>query len=143
MSQPPKLLPRNRRDALTRSEIMSRIRSRDTAPEKRVGNELRSLGTHYRAHVASLPGTPDFANKSRRWALFVHGCFWHSHKGCHLASTPKSNLAYWRPKLERNLERDYENLQALKRLGFRVQVIWECEIKSRPLKKRLKRFLSE
>lgn len=142
MGQLVKLLPRSKRSALTRGEIMARIRSRDTEPEMRIRCELLGLGVRYRMHVTSLPGKPDFANKSRRWALFVHGCFWHSHQDCRFAAMPKSNLKYWLPKLRRNKERDHENELALKKLGYRVQVIWECEAYADvPLKRTLRNFL--
>jgi DNA mismatch endonuclease (patch repair protein) len=88
---------------------------------------LRLNKIRYRTHVADLPGMPDFANKTRKFAIFVQGCFWHSHEGCALASQPKSNQDYWRPKLKRNRERDAANYAAIQRLGFRILVVWECE----------------
>jgi DNA mismatch endonuclease, patch repair protein len=122
-----RLAPRGRRDALTRSQIMSRIRSTDTRPEIRVRSAVHLLGIRYRKHVASLPGKPDLANIRRKWAVFTHGCFFHSHAGCKLASNPKTRRDYWVPKLRRNTERDKQKLDQLHRLGYRVLIIWECE----------------
>jgi DNA mismatch endonuclease, patch repair protein len=121
-----KLLPRQRRAALSRSEAMSRIRSANTAPERVVRRLLSSAGVKYRLNVRDLPGKPDFANKTRKFAIFAHGCFWHSHEGCGLASDPKSNRSYWLPKLERTKARDVAHVQQLEQLGYHVLVIWEC-----------------
>lgn len=98
-------------------------------PEIRVGAALYELGFRYRRHVTSLPGTPDFANRRRRWAIFVHGCFWHSHHGCRRATVPKTRTEYWLPKLMGNVERDKAHIEELQRLGFLVLVIWECQIR--------------
>lgn len=105
---------------------MSRIRSSGTAPERVVRQILSRSGTKYRMNVRDLPGKPDFANKTRKFAIFVHGCFWHSHENCALASDPKSNRSYWQPKLVRTKARDLANVQRLEDLGYRVLVIWEC-----------------
>lgn len=121
-----KLLPRHKRAPLSRGEAMSRIRSYGTAPERVVRQILSRSGTKYRMNVRDLPGRPDFANKTRKFAIFVHGCFWHSHENCALASDPKSNRSYWQPKLERTKARDLANVQRLEELGYRVLVIWEC-----------------
>lgn len=112
---------------MTRSENMARIRGRDTAPEIRVGVALRQLGLRYRKHVTSLPGSPDFANCRRGWAIFVHGCFWHRHQGCRRATTPSARIEYWIPKLLGNAKRDKTNAEKMEQLGFRVLVIWECQ----------------
>ena len=129
-ANPIKLAPRSERRALTISESMARIRSQNTLPERRVHALVRSLGHQFRKNVATLPGTPDLANKRAGWAIQVHGCFWHSHKGCKLASSPRSNSDYWRPKLKRNKERDRERQLELRRLGFRIIVVWECETRA-------------
>ncbi|WP_249126384.1 MULTISPECIES: very short patch repair endonuclease [unclassified Bradyrhizobium] len=121
-----KLLPRHKRAALSRGESMSRIRSKDTAPERVIRQLLSVAGIRYRLNVRDLPGKPDFANKTRKFAIFVHGCFWHSHEGCALASDPKSNRGYWRPKLDRTKARDLEHVRRLEELGYRVLVVWEC-----------------
>ena len=108
---------------------MSRIRSQNTRPEILTRAAVHALGLRFRNHVEDLPGKPDLANKKRKWAIFVHGCFWHSHKGCKLASSPKSNTGYWAPKLSRNQERDIEKISALRSKGFRVLVVWECDVR--------------
>ena len=92
---------------------MSRIRSSGTAPERVVRQLLSRAGIRYRLNVRDLPGKPDFANKTRKFAIFVHGCFWHSHENCALASDPKSNRSYWQPKLERTKARDLAHLERL------------------------------
>src|SRR4051812_9333807 len=125
----PEILPRNKRAPLTRSEVMSRIRSIDTRPERATRSAVHALGVRFRKHVANLPGKPDLANAKQGWAIFVHGCFWHSHANCKLASSPKSNKEYWSPKLLRNKARDRQKISLLRRLGFRVLVIWECEVR--------------
>jgi DNA mismatch endonuclease, patch repair protein len=105
---------------------MSRIRSSGTAPERVVRQLLCQAGIKYRLNVRGLPGKPDFANKTRKFAIFVHGCFWHSHENCALSSDPKSNRSYWQQKLERTKARDLAHIKRLKELGYRVLVIWEC-----------------
>jgi DNA mismatch endonuclease (patch repair protein) len=109
--------------------MMARIRSKDTRPEVLTRSAVQALGLRFRNHVVDLPGKPDLANKTRKWAIFVHGCFWHSHAGCRLASSPKSNAGYWREKLARNQARDAERTAALEAQGYRVLVVWECEVR--------------
>jgi DNA mismatch endonuclease Vsr len=113
-------------DAAT-SARMARIRQRGTKIETLVATELRRLGLHYRKNVKRLPGSPDFANRSRRWAVFVNGCFWHHHTGCVRATVPKSNVAFWEEKFEANRRRDARAIRRLRREGYRVVLIWECE----------------
>lgn len=110
-----------------RSRQMSLVRGRDTKPEIRVRKALHAEGLRYRLHDASLPGKPDLIFPSRRIAVFVHGCFWHRHEGCAAARLPKSRLDFWLPKLSGNAARDQKNAAALKALGWKVLVIWECE----------------
>ncbi len=110
-----------------RAALMGRVRQKDTGPEQAVASALRSLGAGYRKNVRSLPGSPDFANKSRKWAVFVHGCFWHRHTGCRRATTPKANRDFWLDKFATNRTRDARAICALRRMGFRVAVVWECE----------------
>jgi DNA mismatch endonuclease (patch repair protein) len=125
-----------------RSENMRRIRSTDTAPEIIVRRLVHGIGFRYRLHVASLPGKPDLVLPRLKKIIEVRGCFWHQHQKCIDSHIPKSRLEYWRPKLERNQRRDVENLRALKSLGFKVLIVWECEAESdRRLASRLKRFL--
>ncbi|MHB8392733.1 MAG: very short patch repair endonuclease [Acidobacteriaceae bacterium] len=111
---------------------MGRIRSRDTKPEVRTRSAVHALGLRFRIHVADLPGKPDLANKMRRWAIFVHGCFWHSHENCQLASKPRSNTGYWSDKLVRNRERDAIHQKALRDLGYDVLIVWECDTRDDP-----------
>ncbi len=117
-------------DQATRSRMMSRIRNRDTAPERVVRQELYRLGIRYRLHNGKLPGRPDIVISRLRTVIFVHGCFWHRHPGCRMAYTPKSNVEFWLTKLEGNARRDTENQARLAELGWRVIVIWECEIRN-------------
>ncbi|MGA2084674.1 MAG: DNA mismatch endonuclease Vsr [Terracidiphilus sp.] len=125
-----------------RSQNMRSIRSKDTKPEMRVRLLLYGLGHRYRLHVKSLPGCPDIVFRSRRKALFVHGCFWHQHKGCHDAHLPKSRLSYWGPKLRCNVERDRRNAQLLRDAGWATLTVWACELADeKALASRLKKFL--
>ena len=125
-----------------RSNRMSRIRSQDTKPELVVRRLLHQLGYRYRLHPHDLPGRPDIVFRSRRKIIFVNGCFWHAHHRCKIASLPKSNTEFWRKKFEKNRERDQKNYQILKRNGWQVKVIWECEIKEvKILSKTLSAFL--
>ena len=125
-----KLKPRRERAALTRSQMMARIRSQDTRPEILTRTAVHALGIRFRKHAAGLPGKPDLANQKKRWAIFVHGCFWHAHKDCRLASDPKSNRKYWGEKLRRNQIRDGEKIAALRAMGFRVLIVWECDVRN-------------
>jgi DNA mismatch endonuclease (patch repair protein) len=109
--------------------MMARIRSKNTKPEVLTRSAVQALGLRFRTHVDDLPGKPDLANKTRKWAIFVHGCFWHSHAGCRLASSPKSNTGYWTDKLARNRARDVDKIAALEARGFRVLVVWECDVR--------------
>jgi DNA mismatch endonuclease, patch repair protein len=107
---------------------MSRIRKVDTRPELVVRKLVTRLGYRYRLHRRGLPGTPDLSFATRRKAIFVHGCFWHQHK-CLLGNKrPRLRQGYWLPKLERNVARDHESQIALKNAGWKVLVVWECEI---------------
>ncbi len=112
-----------------RSAMMSKIRGRNTRPELRVRKTAHRLGLRFRLHRRDLPGTPDLVFPARRKAVFVHGCFWHSHAGCRYAYKPKSNVAFWKDKLQKNLDRDVRTARELKALGWDVIVIWECETK--------------
>jgi DNA mismatch endonuclease (patch repair protein) len=114
---------------VNRSENMRAIRSKDMRPELAVRSLVHRLGYRCRLHRKDLPGKPDLVFASRRKVIFVHGCFWHSHRGCKAAHVPKSNLEYWGPKLERNRVRDKKALKAIKAIGWDAFVIWECETK--------------
>jgi len=120
-----------------RSALMSRVRQRGTEAELAVGAALRQLGVSYRLNVSSLPGSPDFANRKMKWAIFVHGCFWHRHTGCKRSSLPKTNQEFWRDKFLTNRTRDARAVRELRRLGFRVALVWECQTED-PAKLRLR-----
>ncbi len=111
-----------------RSRLLGRVRQTRTKPEERVAKILRDLGIGYRRNVRGLPGSPDFANKTRRFAIFVNGCFWHNHRGCKRATVPKNNRAFWSAKFAANRKRDADRIRELRRRGFRVVVVWECEV---------------
>ena len=124
-----------------RSENMRSIRSENMKPELVVRSLVHKLGYRFRLHRKGLPGKPDLVFSSRRKAIFVHGCFWHAH-GCKRAHVPKSNVDYWKPKLERNQARDGENVATLSASGWESLIVWECETADEhSLKKRLRTFL--
>ena len=110
-----------------RSALMSRVRQKGTSAELAVGAALRSLGLSYRLNVRALPGSPDFANRSAKWGVFVHGCFWHHHTNCKRATVPKTNEHFWRTKFAANRVRDAKAIRSMRGSGFRLAVIWECE----------------
>lgn len=109
---------------------MAAVRSRDTQPEMVVRRTAHALGYRYRLHRRDLPGRPDLVFARLRLAIFVHGCFWHGHEGCSKATIPKSNSAFWANKLARNRQRDQLVRQALEAAGWKVEVLWECELKN-------------
>lgn len=111
-----------------RSWNMSRIRSKNTQPEKVVRSLLHNLGYRFKLHVSYLPGKPDIVLPKYKTAVFVHGCYWHRHLGCKFAYTPKSNKAFWNKKFKDNIRRHEEVVKKLNDLGWFVLVIWECEI---------------
>lgn len=116
-------------DSQKRSEMMSRIRGRDTKPEIIVRRIAHRLGFRFRIHRRDLPGCPDIVFPRYRAVIMVHGCFWHRHPGCRYAYTPKTRVRFWKDKFESNVVRDRRNETALHELGWRVLVIWECETK--------------
>lgn len=120
-----------------RSWNMSRIRGCNTAPEIRVRSLLHGMGYRFRVHRRDLPGRPDVVLPKYRTAIFVHGCFWHRHAKCRMAYTPKSRSAFWTAKFRENTARDHLQTRALRRLGWNVVVIWECQTKSEAVLKRL------
>jgi DNA mismatch endonuclease (patch repair protein) len=119
------------RSISARSENMRRIRSRNTLPEMVVRSMVHALGYRFRLHQGNLPGRPDIVFPSRKRVIFVHGCFWHAHRGCARTHVPKTNDAYWVPKLAGNKDRDRRNRRELATSGWRSLVIWECEIQNR------------
>ncbi len=110
-----------------RSWNMSRIRGKDTRPERTVRSLLHRLGYRFRLHRKNLPGKPDIILPRHKTIIFVHGCFWHQHKGCKEATMPKSRTEWWQEKLEGNAARDKRNKAELRRAGWRVLTVWECE----------------
>lgn len=121
---------------------MKRQKKRDTAPELIVRRLVSSLGARYRIASSSLPGSPDLSNRSLGWAIFVHGCFWHGHRGCTRSTTPKRNSHFWEAKIQRNRLRDRQKATHLRALGIRVLVLWECEISKKNIATKLARFLN-
>jgi len=126
-----------------RSEMMSRIRGKDTAPEVAVRSLLHRMGYRFRLHRRDLPGRPDVVLPRHHVVVFVHGCFWHRHRACKLAYTPKTRRKFWREKFEGNVERDRIVQRKLRKLGWKVVVVWECETGSeKDLKRRLEKKLN-
>ena len=111
-----------------RSWNMSQIKSKDTTVEIKVRKYLFSQGFRYRKNVKTLPGKPDIVLPKYKTIIFIHGCFWHRHEGCKRATIPKSNLDYWEKKFKRNVENDILHTEQLKKQGWKVIVLWECEI---------------
>jgi DNA mismatch endonuclease (patch repair protein) len=109
---------------------MRAIAKKNTKPEIRVRRRLHALGYRFRLHRSDLPGTPDIVLPKHRLTILVHGCFWHQHPGCNHANRPRTRQEYWLPKLERNVARDRAAIAALEELGWRVVVLWECELGS-------------
>ena len=123
---------------------MGRIRSSDTRPEMHVRRLLHRLGYRYVLHRRDLPGVPDLVFPSRKKIVFVQGCFWHQHEGCIDGRIPKSRVGYWKPKLQNNVKRDRLNIAKLRRAGWKVMLVWECEAaKADTVGKRLVRFLGK
>lgn len=114
---------------LTRSQVMARVKSKNTTPEIKVRAALWRAGLRYRLHRADLPGKPDLVFAGRRVVVFVHGCFWHGHDCRRGARMPKDNADYWRRKIDRNRARDAQAAADLAAAGWRVLTVWECEIK--------------
>lgn len=128
--------------ATRRSEIMSRVRCKDTRPEMFVRRLVHGAGYRYRLHVSGLPGRPDLVFTARKKVIFIHGCFWHSHAECPQARVPKSRIEFWLSKLQTNKERDARNLKALTEAGWKVLILWECELQSPTLMQKIREFLT-
>lgn len=124
---------------------MSRIRSKDTGPEKKVRSLLHQMGYRFRIHVKSLPGQPDIVLPKYKKIIFVHGCFWHLHKGCRDGTIPKTQHKKWKTKLEQNVERDKTHTKQLRGKGWKVIVVWECEAEKKidKVERKLSRFLGQ
>lgn len=111
---------------------MSRIRGRNTGPERSLRSLLHKEGFRFRLHDRSLPGTPDIVLRKHRTVIMVHGCYWHRHPGCRNATTPSTRTDFWTEKFEGTIARDKQNVAALTGLGWRVLVVWECDLKKHP-----------
>lgn len=115
-------------DKETRSRIMSKIKGKDTKPELKVRRFLFSKGFRYRKNQKGLPGRPDLVLKKHNSVVFVNGCFWHGHAGCKKFVLPKTRTDFWKEKIEKNRKRDRKNVSILRKSGWRVHVIWECDL---------------
>lgn len=137
--------PYSRRDLMDcftkekRSENMSRIRSKGTKPEKKTIKWFKNKGYNLEVNKSNLPGKPDIVISEKKLIIFVHGCFWHHHKNCKYATLPKTNRKYWIPKIKNNIKRDKSNARKLRKKGWHVITIWECQIKEN-INKHLKRI---
>lgn len=120
-----------------RSYNMSRIRSKDTKPEEMVRKYLFSKGLRYRKNVKDLPGKPDIVLSKYKTVIFVNGCFWHGHEGCRYFVMPKSNTEYWNDKIENNIKRDILTYKKLSEMGWKIVVVWECELKKEKMERTL------
>ncbi len=126
-----------------RSRIMAAVSSKNTKPEMAVRSIVHKLGYRYRLHSADLPGKPDLVFPSRGKVIFVHGCFWHRHPRCRYASQPKTHVTFWKDKFHTNLARDRRVQAELKKLGWEILIVWQCEIKNQEkLSRRLDDFLA-
>src|SRR2546421_9310973 len=135
-----------RKDRLTkarRSWNMSRIRGKDTTPEKVVRSLLHRMGYRFRLHAKKLPGRPDIVLPKYKTVIFVHGCFWHRHKGCKNCTTPTNRREWWLKKLNGNADRDRIRQRALRKLGWRTIIVWECQTERPTAVQRLSRKLAE
>jgi DNA mismatch endonuclease (patch repair protein) len=131
-------------DKAKRSAVMARVKSRDTKPELLLRKTLTALGARYRLQRKDLPGKPDVVMPGRKLVFFVHGCFWHGHDCARGARVPKANRDYWLAKVARNKARDTASVLALETAGWRVETIWECEMKdAEALKSRLASTLDQ
>lgn len=129
---------------MQRSRNMSKIKSRDTSPEKQVRSLLHKLGFRFRLQQKTLPGKPDIVLKKYKSVIFVNGCFWHGHEGCKRAKRPQTHTEFWNKKIDSNIRRDEENIRELTSLGWHVLTIWECELKNLDLiSEKLINFLRE
>ena len=141
------LVPATMTDRVTREKrswIMSRVRRADTKPEVVVRSTLHRMGYRFRLHDPRLPGRPDIVLRRHNAVIFVNGCFWHRHRACKKMTTPKVRKRFWVEKFKRNMERDRKNYRLLRRQGWRILVLWECQVDDIPtLGRRILAFLRE
>ena len=116
-----------------RSRNMSAIKSKNTKPEIKVRKVLHSMGYRFRLHSKDLPGSPDIVLPKYKTVIFVHGCFWHRHENCRYASTPKTRQEFWNKKFNENINRDKINQENLSSKGWKIIIIWECEIRNKKI----------
>ncbi len=127
-----------------RSWNMSRIKSKNTSPERLVRSMIHALGYRFRIHTDKLPGKPDIALARLKTVVFVHGCYWHRHPGCSLAYTPKTRTEFWEKKFSSNVLRDNHVANEILKLSWRILTVWECELKdTEKLKKRISKDLAD
>ena len=126
-----------------RSEIMSHVTGKETKPEIIVRKYLFARGLRYRKNVKRLPGTPDIVFPKYKTAVFVNGCFWHGHENCKAATLPSSNVDYWRNKISSNVERDKKQQMQLEQMGYKVFVIWQCQLNSKEQEDTLQNLVEE
>ena len=126
-----------------RSEIMAKVSSKDTKPEIFVRKFLFSKGFRYRKNVKEFTGKPDIVLPKYKTLIFIHGCFWHGHENCEAAKLPASNVEYWTKKVSSNVTRDIHHKKILRKLGWNVIVLWECDLKTKSREKRLELLLNE
>jgi DNA mismatch endonuclease (patch repair protein) len=129
-------------DAVTRSRMMAGIKSKNTNPEMIVRKYIHAQGFRYRLHSRNLSGSPDIVLPRHRVAIFIHGCFWHRHDSCRYSTTPASNVERWTVKFNANKARDVTNTEKLRSEGWKVIVVWECELRKKPLQ-RLQKLVLE
>jgi DNA mismatch endonuclease (patch repair protein) len=133
----------DRVDKAKRSSMMAAVRSKDTKPELVVRSLIFALGFRYRLHHKGLPGTPDLVFTRMRKVVFVHGCFWHRHPGCSMASMPQTGVLFWQKKFEETVLRDGRVLKELKASGWKALIIWQCELRDiERVARKLKAFLT-
>ena len=125
-----------------RSEVMSKIRGKNTSPELLVRKCLFAAGYRFRLHDKKLPGSPDISLPRHQLVIMVDGCFWHGHKRCKYFRLPKSRVSFWKDKIDKNRKRDQATKRKLKRLGWRVLTVWECQLKPDKLEKTIQKILS-
>ena len=118
-------------DKKKRSEVMSKIRSKDTKPELILRSALHRLGYRFRVHRKDLPGKPDIVLSKYNTVIFVHGCFWHYHKDCREGRVPNTNSKFWKEKLNKTVQRDKNHKEELEKKGWRVLIYWECEVEKK------------